>query len=100
MKRNSDMCKRLVFANIALVHVILAIALYQSLWGGIRLARWVGCALVVLAIVFDVLAGMNAVCKHCGAPLKRSNGYCNPQWDLYKAIFSGKLTCPRCGKKL
>ena len=100
MKRHSDLCRQLVFANIIMIHVIMAIVLFHGLVRPVRMLAWIGGLLTALVVVFDILIDVHAKCKYCKSPLKKSRGSRNPPWDLYNAIWSGKLICPVCGRNL
>ena len=103
-KRDSNLCKQLVFVNSLLRPFILAIfAILSSLAVlPVLVGYCLGVSLVVLEFVVAVLIDRNAICKYCHSPLKEDkvSWSMNPQWKLYNDIWSGKLVCPRCGKKL
>ena len=100
LKQDSDLCRQLVFANVLVIHVIMAIALFQVLTEPVRVLTWIGWGLIAFVFVSDALIDLKAKCKYCGSPLKKSKGTWNPQWELYKAVCTRTLICPKCGRKL
>ena len=102
--RDSDLCKQLVFANCLLLPFVLAIfaTLSSMVVLPVLVGYSLGVSLMILEFVVAALIDRNARCKFCHCPLKenKASWSMNPQWKLYNDIWSGKLVCPRCGKKL
>ena len=59
MKRHSDLCRQLVFANIIMIHVIMAIVLFHGLVRPVRMLAWIGGLLTALVVVFDIVYAAN-----------------------------------------
>ena len=59
MKRHSDLCRQLLFANIIMIHVIMAIVLFHGLVRPVRMLAWIGGLLTALVVVFDIVYAAN-----------------------------------------